>query len=57
MPGVARVHYEIPDDLHRKAKAAAAMRGVTLREFIVQALRDAVAKAERPDSAAPHNGA
>jgi predicted HicB family RNase H-like nuclease len=38
MPAVARVHYEIPDDLHRKAKAAAALQGVTLREFIVRAL-------------------
>jgi len=50
MPRVARVHYEIPDDLHRKAKAAAAMQGQTLRAFIVQALADAVVKAERADA-------
>jgi hypothetical protein len=39
---VARVHYEIPDDLHRKAKAAAAMQGLTLRTFVIEeALRQA----------------
>jgi predicted HicB family RNase H-like nuclease len=43
---VARVHYEIPDDLHRKAKAAAAMQGFTLRTFVIEALRQAVARAE-----------
>lgn len=47
MTAVARVHYEIPDDLHRKAKASAAMQGLTLREFVIQALSDAVAKADR----------
>jgi HicB family len=43
---VARVHYEIPDDLHRKAKAAAAMRGLTLRAFVIEALRQAVERME-----------
>jgi HicB family len=53
MPAVARVHYEIPDDLHRKAKAAAALQGVTLREFIVRALGEAVAEAEKTRNASP----
>lgn len=43
---VARVHYEIPDDLHRQAKAAAAMQGVTLRQFVIEALRQAVERIE-----------
>ena len=38
-----RIHYVIPDDLHREAKAAAAMQGITLREFIIEALAVAVA--------------
>ena len=46
MTPVARVHYEIPDDLHRRAKAAAAMLGITLKEFVIQALEEATAKQE-----------
>ena len=38
-----RIHYEIPDSLHRRAKAAAALQGITLREFIIEALERAVA--------------
>jgi hypothetical protein len=38
---VGRIHYEIPDDLHRKAKVVAATRGVTLKDFIIQLLADA----------------
>lgn len=43
---VARIHYEIPDELHRRAKAAAAMQGLTLKDFLVEALEAAV-KASR----------
>ena len=39
---MARVHYEIPDDLHRRVKAAAAMEGQTLKDFLIQALERAV---------------
>jgi len=35
------MHYEIPDDLHRRAKAAAAMQGTPLKEFVIQALEKA----------------
>jgi hypothetical protein len=38
---VARVHYEIPDDLHRRAKATAAMRGITLKDLLIEALEAA----------------
>lgn len=44
---VARIHYEIDDDLHRRAKAAAAMQGVTLKAFIEAALETAVVAAEK----------
>ncbi len=42
MEHIARIHYEIPDDLHRKVKAAAAMNGQTLKDFIIDALARAV---------------
>ena len=45
MPTMARIHYEIDDDLHRRVKSAAALEGVTLKQFIVDALR---AKVDRP---------
>jgi predicted HicB family RNase H-like nuclease len=39
---VARIHYEIDDDLHRRAKSAAALQGITLKEFLERALEAAV---------------
>lgn len=42
MSPMARVHYEIPDDLHRRAKARAAMDGKTLKDFLIEALTAAV---------------
>jgi predicted HicB family RNase H-like nuclease len=44
---VARIHYEIPDDLHRRAKSAAALEGVTLKEFLVRALEAETRRTER----------
>jgi predicted HicB family RNase H-like nuclease len=44
---VARVNYEIPDDLHRQAKSAAALRGQTLRDLVIEALREKVARVEQ----------
>lgn len=49
MVAVARVHYEIPDELHRRAKAAAAIRGVSLKDFIIEALTQAVDRSPDPD--------
>lgn len=46
MTTVARIHYEIPDELHRKAKAAAALNGQTLKDFLQEALTEAVRRAE-----------
>jgi predicted HicB family RNase H-like nuclease len=46
MSDVARIHCEIPDELHRKAKSAAALAGITLKDFVEQALADAVRKSE-----------
>ena len=46
-----RINYEIPDDLHHRAKALAALEGRTLREFIVEALTEAVARREADGNA------
>jgi predicted HicB family RNase H-like nuclease len=39
---MARIHYEVPDELHRQAKARAALNGVTLKDFVIDALAEAV---------------
>ncbi len=46
MRTVALINYDIPDDLHRRAKSAAALKGMTLKDFVVAALDEAVRKAE-----------
>ncbi len=47
MPVMARIHYEIPDELHRRVKSAAALEGVTLKEYVIRALEQSVAKPKR----------
>ena len=37
-----RIHYEIPAQLHRRAKAEAALRGMTLKGFLIEVLEQAV---------------
>ena len=51
MSDLARIHYVIPDDLHRQVKAAAALRGRTLKQFVVEALEAAVADFEAEQEA------
>jgi predicted HicB family RNase H-like nuclease len=48
-----RIHYEIPDDLHRQAKAEAALQGVTLRDFLIEALERAVGNQRTPTRRKP----
>jgi len=38
---MARIHYEIPDDLHREVKAKAALEGKTLKQYLIEALATA----------------
>ena len=45
---MVRIHYEVPDEVHREAKAAAARLGITLREFVIRALERAVRDPEPP---------
>lgn len=47
MTSVARIHYEIPDDLHRRVKSAAALQGVTLKDFLIRVLEEAVPEDKR----------
>jgi predicted HicB family RNase H-like nuclease len=35
---------DIPDDLHRKAKAAAALEGITLKELVIKAVKEYLKK-------------
>jgi predicted DNA binding CopG/RHH family protein len=39
---VVHVNYEIDDDLHMRVKAAAAMRGMTLKAYVMAALEKAL---------------
>jgi hypothetical protein len=43
---MAYVHYEIPDELHRRAKSAAALKGLTLKDFLIDALETATSAAQ-----------
>lgn len=47
MSSVAAINYDIDDDLHRRAKAAAALQGVTLKAFLETALEAAVTSAQK----------
>ena len=42
MRSVVHVNYEIDDDLHMRVKAAAAMRGMTLKAYVTAALEKAL---------------
>jgi predicted HicB family RNase H-like nuclease len=46
---VGILNYDIPDDLHRRAKAAAAMRGESLKALVVRALEREVDRLEAED--------
>ncbi len=45
---MAVIHYDIPDELHRKAKSAAALRGQTLKDFLIEALEKATKDSPTP---------
>ena len=44
---MALLHYKIDDELHRRAKSAAALQGVTLKQFLEDALEEAVRRQEQ----------
>ncbi|MDQ3756507.1 MAG: hypothetical protein M3394_01495 [Actinomycetota bacterium] len=45
-PPVPVMHYEVPEELHRRVKIAAAREGITLKEFMLRALTAAVETVE-----------
>lgn len=51
LEGMGWIHYEIPDDLHRRAKSAAALRDLTLKDFVIASLEAAVAEPGDQDGA------
>lgn len=48
MSDVARIHYEIPDELHRQVKAQAALRGMTLKDYLIAALEASLQVSRHP---------
>ena len=52
MTRVPRLHIELPDTLHRRAKVAAAQRGVTLKAFVIEALERQVDEQDAEDTSA-----
>lgn len=44
------IHFQVPYELHRQVKALAAMRGQTLKGFVLAELRGAVARIEQEEA-------
>lgn len=47
MRAVAQLNMPIPDDLHHKAKVIAVTKGVSLKEFVIAAIEDAIKRQEK----------
>jgi hypothetical protein len=47
MTAVPRLHIELPDDLHRRAKIAAVERDETLKALVIKALELLIAQHEQ----------
>jgi hypothetical protein len=52
--GTVKTTLEIPDDLFREMKAAAALRGIKLRDFVTDALAGHLARLKSADSRWAH---
>jgi len=48
--GIVKTTLEIPDDLFREMKAAAALRGIRLRDFVTDAISGHLARMKKADS-------
>jgi predicted HicB family RNase H-like nuclease len=44
--GVPRLHIELPDELHTRAKVTAALRHTTLKALVIEALEQIVEETE-----------
>lgn len=47
---MGRLHVVIPEALHKRAKAAAAMSGETLKDYVIEAIAAAVERDGLPES-------
>ncbi len=44
---MVNLNIAIPDEIHRNARLAAALNGKTLKEYIIEALKERVRKEEK----------
>lgn len=51
--GIVTLYYDIPEDLHRRLKAEAAMRGITLKALVIEALEQVL---DAPDGKGTNTG-
>lgn len=50
------MNYDVPDDLHRRAKIAAAEQGRTLKAWLIRAIEAAVEQHEREEELRRRSG-
>ena len=48
MDDITRIHIEVDDELHRRLKSEAALRGLTLKAYLIDVLSEAVADEPAP---------
>jgi predicted HicB family RNase H-like nuclease len=46
VPSVVQINYEVDDDLHHRVRVAAARERVTIKQFVIDALTEAVERSE-----------
>jgi hypothetical protein len=49
VPRVPFVNFELPDDLHRRARSKAALRGVRFYAYLIELIRQGVERDEAED--------
>jgi hypothetical protein len=53
VPGVPWVNFELPEDLHRRARSRAALRGKKFYTYLVQLIREGVERDEAEEDQQP----
>lgn len=49
MRGMPFVNFELPEELHRRARSKAALRGMKFYAYLIEAIRDRVDRDEAED--------
>jgi len=52
---MARLNMEMDAELHRVIKGEAALRGVSIRDFVLAAVHEQIAKSHKPAKSAKHD--